>query len=403
MLSITQYEALYEVLGTTYGGDGESTFALPDLRGRTPVHPGEGAGLRKVTLGQKLGADKAAAVVGEEEGVTIQPYLALRFVIAIDGLHPSLGNQADSLPREIRLFAGKEAPNGWTFCNGQQLASGDGKTKYAVPDLRGRAAMHIGVGPASDEVAIGESRGGERAASATDPARTVLTQPGLGIHYMTKAAASADVSDAEEHADILRRISIARAQISVFLRRQREYDAEEERIAAELKLLALDPDTKNATGEPETLRARLTAIGEEKRKLGAKVEERQRAIRELGQKLPSSSHEPWIGEVRMIAGGTVPRGWASCDGQDLPIHANMSLFSLLGTIYGGDGRTTFRLPDLRGRVPVHVGKGFSLRQGATVAGNNAVAAGLPDEGVGTMPTVGVRYVLALMGLYPSRP
>jgi microcystin-dependent protein len=64
----------------------------------------------------------------------------------------------------------------------------------------------------------------------------------------------------------------------------------------------------------------------------------------------------------MFAGNFAPRGWALCDGQILPINQNQSLFSLLGTTYGGDGRTSFALPDLRGRVAVHPGSGITLGQ-----------------------------------------
>jgi len=70
--------------------------------------------------------------------------------------------------------------------------------------------------------------------------------------------------------------------------------------------------------------------------------------------------EPFVGEIRMFAGNFAPRGWAFCDGQLLAINQNDALFSLFGTIYGGDGRTTFGLPDLRGRVPVHAGSGPGL-------------------------------------------
>jgi len=65
--------------------------------------------------------------------------------------------------------------------------------------------------------------------------------------------------------------------------------------------------------------------------------------------------EPFLAEVRMVGFNFAPRGWAFCDGQILPINQNQSLYSLLGTTYGGDGRTTFALPDLRGRTPIHVG------------------------------------------------
>ncbi len=70
--------------------------------------------------------------------------------------------------------------------------------------------------------------------------------------------------------------------------------------------------------------------------------------------------DPFLGEIRLFAGNFAPRGWAFCGGQLLSISQNTALFSLLGTSYGGDGRTTFGLPDLRGRVPVHEGQGPGL-------------------------------------------
>jgi microcystin-dependent protein len=80
--------------------------------------------------------------------------------------------------------------------------------------------------------------------------------------------------------------------------------------------------------------------------------------------------EPFIGEIKMFAGNFAPRGWAMCDGQLLAIAQNNALFALLGTTYGGDGRTTFGLPDMRGRVPVHpgTGPGLSNRRQGEMAG-----------------------------------
>ena len=66
--------------------------------------------------------------------------------------------------------------------------------------------------------------------------------------------------------------------------------------------------------------------------------------------------EPFLAEVKIIGFNFAPRGWAQCDGQILPINQNQSLYSLLGTTYGGDGRTSFALPDLRSRTPIHVGR-----------------------------------------------
>ena len=72
--------------------------------------------------------------------------------------------------------------------------------------------------------------------------------------------------------------------------------------------------------------------------------------------------DPYVGEIRMFAGNYAPQGWMFCDGSVLPIDQNQALFSLIGTTYGGDGQTTFALPDLRGRVPLHQGGGHTLGQ-----------------------------------------
>ncbi|WP_350334596.1 phage tail protein [Coralliovum pocilloporae] len=169
--------------------------------------------------------------------------------------------------------------------------------------------------------------------------------------------------------------------------------------------------------------------------------------------------EPFVGEIRMFAGNFAPRGWAFCDGQLLATSQNDALFSLLGTIYGGDGRTTFGLPDMRGRIPLHQGTGPGLsprrlgsRSGSeteTLTTNqlashshdlNANTAQATDtapqgkilaQGVGVnfynpsdpnvsmapsaitqtggsqrhtnlMPTLCVNFIIALFGIYPSR-
>jgi len=72
--------------------------------------------------------------------------------------------------------------------------------------------------------------------------------------------------------------------------------------------------------------------------------------------------EPFLAEIRIVGFNFAPRGWAFCDGQIMPINQNQSLYSLLGTTYGGDGRTTFALPDLRSRTPLHTGDGYQLGQ-----------------------------------------
>lgn len=168
--------------------------------------------------------------------------------------------------------------------------------------------------------------------------------------------------------------------------------------------------------------------------------------------------EPFVGEIRMFAGNFAPRGWAFADGQLLAVSQNDALFSLYGTIYGGDGRNTFGLPDLRGRVPIHAGSGPGLSprrlgskagaenvtltvnhipnhshplQGSSILGTTESPIGkvpamggsnfYTDGSVSTpmagsavsntggsrshtnlMPTLCVNFIVALFGIYPSR-
>ena len=72
--------------------------------------------------------------------------------------------------------------------------------------------------------------------------------------------------------------------------------------------------------------------------------------------------QPYVGEIRMFAGNFAPAGWMFCEGQLLPISEYETLFNLIGTTYGGDGQSTFALPDLRGRLPLHFGNGFTLAE-----------------------------------------
>lgn len=164
--------------------------------------------------------------------------------------------------------------------------------------------------------------------------------------------------------------------------------------------------------------------------------------------------EPFIGQILMFGGNFAPRGWALCDGALLAISQNQALFSILGTTYGGDGRTTFQLPDLRGRVAMHPGNGPGLSSrslgqiggsetnvlnanqlpphnhavrgseegtqtdpnGNFVAGSGMPAfATTPDVTMGTTANAGggqsinniqpfqcVNYIIALVGTFPSR-
>ena len=89
--------------------------------------------------------------------------------------------------------------------------------------------------------------------------------------------------------------------------------------------------------------------------------------------------EPFLSEIRIMSFNFAPQGWAMCNGQLLPINQNQALFSLLGTTYGGNGQTTFGLPDLRGRVPIHVGGGHTLGERAGEQAHTLSIAELPTH------------------------
>jgi microcystin-dependent protein len=135
-------------------------------------------------------------------------------------------------------------------------------------------------------------------------------------------------------------------------------------------------------------------------------------------------YDPTIGQIMIWTGNFAPKGWANCDGSLLSIDQNPALYSLIGTYYGGDGRTTFGLPDLRNRFPVHFGAGPELTErnlGDTWGSQSATLTGTPlsaeadPEGtadaaaftgepeVATMPPYQrVRFVIAVQGIYPQR-
>jgi microcystin-dependent protein len=95
--------------------------------------------------------------------------------------------------------------------------------------------------------------------------------------------------------------------------------------------------------------------------------------------------QPYVGEIRMFAGNFAPAGWMFCEGQLLPISEYETLFNLIGTTYGGDGQSTFALPDLRGRVPLHFGNGFTL---AETGGVETITLTVPQIPAHTHPFLG---------------
>lgn len=236
LLPISQNSALFSLLGTTFGGDGRTNFALPDLRGRVPVGVGNGPGLDPVTWGQRFGAesDVITDLPAHNHNVTNgsptannvnpgpmvldtrPPSLGLYPVINLVGTFPSEGN-AGSIGT-IDWFAGNFPPRGTAFAHGQLLDiasnsalysilgttyGGDGVTTFALPDLRGRTPIHAGTGPGLPTVVLGEKGGTESVTLAeanipshvhaiggsgfTEPTGTgaafELRQPYLGLNF----------------------------------------------------------------------------------------------------------------------------------------------------------------------------------------------------------------------------
>src|SRR4030095_8920734 len=95
--------------------------------------------------------------------------------------------------------------------------------------------------------------------------------------------------------------------------------------------------------------------------------------------------EPFLGEIKIVSFNFAPKGWALCNGQFLPINQNQALFALLGTTYGGNGQTTFALPNLRGRVPIHEGSGHTLGE---AAGSTSVTVNIQQLPTHTHPLNG---------------
>ena len=114
---------------------------------------------------------------------------------------------------------------------------------------------------------------------------------------------------------------------------------------------------------------------------------------------------PYIGEIKIFAGNFAPAGWAFCDGQLLPISENDTLFVIIGTTYGGDGQSTFALPDLRGRLPVHQGNGYVVGEKAGVEEVTLTTSQIPVHNhaavVSTNPATELNPTNSVIGSSPS--
>lgn len=320
LFSISQNTALFSLMGTTYGGNGISNFALPNLVGTAVIGTGTGPGLSPQILGATTGANSTTLSVANLPahdhtlsggGVTgdtgggqafnnMQLSLPLHTLIAANGVFPSPngGGGSAAFLGQVATFAGAFTPGGWLEANGQLLSinqnqalfsilgttyGGDGISNFALPNLSGRVAVG-----ADATHPFGSSFGTETntLSLAQLPAHS-HTEPGGGVTGTT--GGSQPVNNDQP--------SLALNYL--------------------IALQGVYPGSFNMD-------------------------------------------LPVIGQITEFAGGYVPSGWALANGQLLPIAQNQALFSLLGTTYGGDGRTTFALPDFRGRTAIGTGNGFDL-------------------------------------------
>jgi len=231
---------------------------------------------------------------------------------------------------EIRIFSFGHAPDGWALCDGQLLPigqnqalfallgttyGGDGETTFGVPDLRGQVPIHRG-----DGHAVGEATG---ASSVTlDAAR--MPQH---AHALAGTAASGTTAN----------------PTNAFLAGVNNL------YTAPASLTTMSPGSVTTVGGGQPHDNMMPYLA-----LSFCVALEGSAPAAGGA---ASTPQPYLGEVRMLTGSSVPAGWVPCDGQLLAIAGNETLFELIGTTYGGDGEESFALPNLQSRVPIHRGTG----------------------------------------------
>ena len=300
--AISQNQALFSVLGTNFGGNGTTTFELPNLVGITMVGTGETSGLSPETIGQKSGSSSVLLnypqappnLLGQSQSFdNHQPSLGITYEIETLGVFPSMGG-GPGVPLNtlgmIKAFAGNFEAGGYMACNGQLLSiaqnqalfavlgttyGGDGTTTFALPDLRGRDIIGAGA-----ETPIGAKVGQANVNLVNGQAPTPLGGPVTPFDN--------------------RQPSLAMKYI--------------------IALQGIFPT--QGGGQDASL--------------------------------------PFLGQIVAFAGTFVPSGWALCDGSILAISQNTALFAVLGTFYGGNGTSNFALPDLRNRIAIGAGSGVSL-------------------------------------------
>jgi microcystin-dependent protein len=291
VLSTADYPDVSSLIGATYGGNGTTTFALPNLGGITMIGTGQGPGLGAEQLGVLDGVSSVTLtrpqlpshLGGTSQSFSnYQPSLPVTYMICVAGIYPSRdgGGAAHDILGEVMPFAGNFVPRDYLPADGRLLSiaqntalfsllgntyGGNGTTTFALPDLRGRTII---------------------GASTFDPLGELVGSP---------------------------TVSLSNPQVPNGFTGVQPFANREPSLALNyvIAINGIFPSRDGGSVDPNV---------------------------------------PFLGEVMAFAGDFAPSGWALCQGQLLSIAQNQALFALLGTTYGGDGRTTFALPDLRGRT-----------------------------------------------------
>jgi len=367
LVSIASNPALFSRIGTTYGGNGVTNFALPDLSGRSVVGSGQGAGLTNRNLGSVAGGTLlalnpnqvppfggASGILSATQPVSIlQPSLALNQAIVTQGFFPSPNGAVAQGPviGQVLTYASSLLPTGQAFASGQQLpinqnqalfsvvgnTYGGNVTSFALPNLSGRAATEAGSAPGLAPQALGTLMGAE---TTTLNVANLPPQPLRLSNGTTSIIGGGQPFSVQEPTLGLRYI-----------------------IA-----------TQGAFPSTETV-------------------------------LPDGT--PFLGEISLFAGNVAPAGWQFADGQILSINANPALFDILGNSFGGNGTSTFGLPDLRDRIAVGTGNGIALGEMIGTETDTLNVLQLPVGYPPTLPTVpeppGLAILLTgLLGLIVGR-
>ncbi|UZN03018.1 phage tail protein [Cellulomonas sp. S1-8] len=252
---------------------------------------------------------------------------------------------------EVRMFGAAYVPEGWVPCDGRLLSiaeydvaytivgttyGGDGVQTFAVPDLRGRTPLGAGAGPGREPRVLGQVGGQET---------VTLTSQQLPAHQHGLLASGAQATATAPDGGV--------AAVA----------ADAAPYAAPQGSAALAPQALGSAGDGNAHENRSPVVAFT---FGFCV---------WGIYPTGGDDDTTMGEVRLWAGTQLPPYWRVCDGALLPIATHQALFSILGTQYGGNGQTTFALPDLRGRAPVHAG--YSRPVGETGGAENVTL--LPSQ------------------------